>query len=483
MLGLFVIPINAEALISGGFEYKVHGDEVEIVSYNGTETDLVIPEKVKGITVTSIGYAAFRKCPLKNVELPEGLKTIGESAFSDCKSLVEVNFPSTLETIGDTAFYNCESLSSSVRFPDSLTTIGESAFENCWSMTYVIVPKTVENIGYSAFGYYYESNPEDKKFYDFKRSDFRVLGYNESSASAYAQKHQLDFFSLDLGADAYTEKDMDFFVDYEGNAEVISYNGSAKSVAIPSKVNGYPVVRIGRLAFYNSAVTSVSIPDSIVEVEEWAFQNCEYLPKVKIPPSVTAIGEGAFGYYYEDGVNNPYNNFKVLGALDSAAKEYADAVGFEFEDVYTTYLTLTKASGSLFVKGSLKIGVSVKNPFGKTSFVSSNAKVAKVDSSGKVTAVKAGKATITVKNNGVQKTYSVRVNNPKLNRTKLNLKRGKSFTLKITGKIGNAKFTSNKNKIVKVNKKTGKLKCLKKGKATITVSTNGIKLKCKVKVK
>ncbi len=483
MLSLLVIPIDTEALTSGDYEYKVNGNEVEILSYSGAETSIEIPEKIRGKAVTSIGYSAFRKSGIKSVILPEGLETVGESAFADCKSLVTVSFPSVLREIGDTAFYNCESLSSTLRFPDSLKSVGDSAFENCWSMTYVIIPKSVETIGYSAFGYYYESDPLDEKYYDYKRSDFSVLGYSDSAASVYAQKHQLDFYAVDKGADAFTVNDMDFLVDYDGNAELTSYNGTAKMVIIPSEVNGYPVKKIGRLAFYNSEVSSVSIPDSVVEVEQWAFQNCEYLAKVRISPYVTTIGDGAFGYYYEDGVNYPYLNFKVLGAPNSAAKEYADKVGFEFEDVYTTFVTLKKNSGSLYVKGSLKIPVSVKNPSGKTEFASSNNKVAKVDSSGKITALKAGTASITVKNNKVKKTFSIKVNNPKLNKSKLTLKRGKSYKLKIKGKIGTAKFISSKKQIVKINKKTGKLKCLKKGKATITVKTNGIKLKCKVKVK
>lgn len=483
VLSFLVIPINTEALNSGGFEYKVNGNEVEILSYSGAETSLEIPETIRGMAVTSIGYSAFRRCGFKSVDLPEGLETVGESAFADCKSLVSVSFPSTLKEIGDTAFYNCENLSSALRFPDSLQSIGDSAFEDCWSMTYVIVPESVKEIGYSAFGYYYESDPEDKKYYDYKRSDFTVLGYSDSIASVYAQKHQLDFYALDNGANAFTVNNMDFLVDYSGNAELISYNGSAKSVTIPSEVSGYPVKKIGRLAFYNAELSSVKIPDSVTEVGKWAFQNCEYLAKVKISPYVTTISEGAFGYYYEDGVNYPYLNFTVLGAPNSAAKKYADEVGFEFEDVYTTFLTLNKTSGSLYVKGSLKINVSVKNPSGKTEFSSSNKKVAKVNSSGKITALKAGAATITVKNNKVKKTFSIKVNNPKLNKSKLTLKQGKGYKLKIKGKIGSAKFTSSKKKIVKINKRTGQLKCLKNGKATITVKTNGIKLKCKVKVK
>jgi uncharacterized protein YjdB len=124
----------------------------------------------------------------------------------------------------------------------------------------------------------------------------------------------------------------------------------------------------------------------------------------------------------------------------------------------------------------------VKNGQGKTTFKSSNTKVAKVNAKGVVTALKKGTAKITVTNNGVKKTFKVTVKNPKLNATKKTLKVKKNFTLKITGKIGKATFTSSNKKVATVNSK-GKITAKKKGTATVTVKTNGIKLKCKITVK
>ena len=148
-----------------------------------------------------------------------------------------------------------------------------------------------------------------------------------------------------------------------------------------------------------------------------------------------------------------------------------------------TSITLSKTSASLYVKGTTKINANVKNRKGAVSYKSNKTKIAKVDKNGKVTALKKGTAVITVSNNGAKKLFTVKVKNPKLNKKKVKLKKGKSFKLKVIGKIGKAKFKSSKKKIVTVSK-SGKLKAKKKGKATITVKTNGkIKLKCKVTVK
>ncbi|MGN1126642.1 MAG: Ig-like domain-containing protein [Ruminococcus sp.] len=147
-----------------------------------------------------------------------------------------------------------------------------------------------------------------------------------------------------------------------------------------------------------------------------------------------------------------------------------------------TTVTLSRYSGSVYVKGSLQIHATVKNGSGKTTYKSSNTKVAKVSSKGKVTGVKKGSAVITVKNHGVSKKFRVTVKNPKLNATSKTLYKGKSFTLKVTGKIGKAKFSSSNKKVATVSS-SGKITAKKKGSATITVKANGVTLKCKVTVK
>ena len=99
-----------------------------------------------------------------------------------------------------------------------------------------------------------------------------------------------------------------------------------------------------------------------------------------------------------------------------------------------------------------------------------------------VVAKKAGTATITVTNNGVSTKFTVTVLNPSLDIGDVTLKRGKSVTIGIEGQIGKAEFTSTNSKVATVNSK-GKIVAKKKGNAVIKVKTNGITLKCNVKVK
>ncbi|MCH5299204.1 MAG: RICIN domain-containing protein [Ruminococcus sp.] len=136
----------------------------------------------------------------------------------------------------------------------------------------------------------------------------------------------------------------------------------------------------------------------------------------------------------------------------------------------------------IYVKEKVQFYVDVTNAKGKTIYSSSNPEIAKVSSGGKITGLKKGTTTITVTNNGASDSFKIKIKNPKLNKSKKTLKKGKKFTLKITGGVGKAKFTSSNKKVANVNK-NGKITAKKKGKATITVKTNGMKLKCKITVK
>lgn len=118
----------------------------------------------------------------------------------------------------------------------------------------------------------------------------------------------------------------------------------------------------------------------------------------------------------------------------------------------------------------------------KAKWSSSNKSIATVSSKGKVTAKKKGSATITAKVGKKKYTCKVTVKNPSLNKTKLSLEKGKTYTLKLTGSKVKSWATSDK-KIASVDK-NGKVTAKKKGTATITATaTNGKKYTCKITVK
>ena len=96
----------------------------------------------------------------------------------------------------------------------------------------------------------------------------------------------------------------DWWYSVENNqATITSYSGSGGAVTIPSEVNGIPVVGFGiasgGIGVFNSGgkgplVISITIPNSVTTIGEYAFKNCTRLVSVNIPSSVLSIGQDAF---------------------------------------------------------------------------------------------------------------------------------------------------------------------------------------------
>ena len=101
--------------------------------------------------ITSIGDSVFSKCTsLTSVTIPNTVTNIGASAFSKCTSLTSVTIPNTVTNIGASAFKECTSLTS-VTIPDSLNSIVNGIFYGCTNLTSVTIPNTVTNIKSTAF--------------------------------------------------------------------------------------------------------------------------------------------------------------------------------------------------------------------------------------------------------------------------------------------------------------------------------------------
>ena len=101
-------------------------------------------------SVETIGSYAFQGCSnLKNVTLSEKLTSIENNVFANITALEKIVIPDSVKSIGAYAFAGCTRLN--IELPNNLKSIGDNAFENNTATVSLIIPEKVESIGLAAF--------------------------------------------------------------------------------------------------------------------------------------------------------------------------------------------------------------------------------------------------------------------------------------------------------------------------------------------
>ncbi len=222
-------------------------------------------------------------------------------------------------------------------------------------------------------------------------------------------------FSFTLSASAKTVVSGDFkFNVGSSSATLVEYTGKDEQVEIPSSVNKVNVTAIGNEAFWqNKTLTSVTIPSTVTSIGDAAFNECTALSEVIIPSKVTKIGEGAFWYctslksvVIPKSVSSIGNNaFKGCNALTaytvkgSYGETYIKSLDYvKLAYRYATSIKLSASEVTLAVGGTKALSATLApTPLYNdgVTYKSADTKIAKVDTSGKITATGVGTVKIT----------------------------------------------------------------------------------------
>ena len=114
-----------------------------------------VPHNGKTYQVVGIGDEAYAGRDINSVYIPNGIKEIGRSTFTQCDNIVSIHIPRSVERIGRSSFCKLTNLRSLVISPN-IKVIPDNAFSSCEKLKKVTIPEGVEEIGLDAFGKCYE---------------------------------------------------------------------------------------------------------------------------------------------------------------------------------------------------------------------------------------------------------------------------------------------------------------------------------------
>lgn len=288
------------------------------------------------------------KDSILRVEIGEGITEIGSCAFMDCKNLNCVNFPDSLNTIGFSAFYRCTSLEN-IQLPEHITSIGNIAFsytgydnnDKNWdnstlyigdyliksyaqgtytikpgtrciaafafshsnfdgtyqeddSLTSVIIPEGIENIGACAFagcaGLESITLPntvnslDDGAFTDCVGLESITLPDTINSLGRGAFQNTAYYNNLENWSDSLL---------YIGNYLINAKAGITVCIVKPGTI-GIASGAFYRNGYFNSSLESVTLPESLKYIGDYAFSSCDNLKSVTLSENLLTIGDYAF---------------------------------------------------------------------------------------------------------------------------------------------------------------------------------------------
>lgn len=217
---------NAKYLGTSGNPYLIFAGVID-----KSVTHLELPEGTR-----LVGASAFSGCDgILSITLPDGVLSLGAYAFAGCTALGEVIFPESLQTIGSYAFAGCTALSE-ISLPNSLWQLEDHAFYGCTYLSSLSLPSGIRTVGSFAFG-------------------MTALTYTEQGGGKYVGNTQNPYLALVDAVEGITS-----LAVHEGT-RVIANGALAENAG-------------------NASLTSLYIGESVITVGSEALNGCAALEEV-----------------------------------------------------------------------------------------------------------------------------------------------------------------------------------------------------------
>ncbi len=270
-------PIILQVPQSYSIGYGAYQDREDIIV-------AIIPEGVK-----KIGQRAFSSCRfLRKVVLPDSVEEIEEHAFFVCRNLQEINIPKHLKFIGKEAFFGVKVRK--LDLPEGLIYIGEEAFSTS-HLEEVVIPSTVEAIGRNCFSsceklqsVSFLANPEEMPEEIFTRCKRLTYFYGEGTS------FQKSMFEDTPILQQIKEENKDSMFEVFAGTLLRAKRKYDGSVVVPEGIRC-----IGEEAFKgHKEIKSIHLPSTLTRIGSRAFMGCTNLSEIHMPDTLQYIGEEAF---------------------------------------------------------------------------------------------------------------------------------------------------------------------------------------------
>lgn len=286
LLLLILIPSIARA-------YQSYQATIDGIHYNFNEIDETATvtygewDYLYGFRITSFYYGV--------VKIPEEVTynntvykvtTIGKCAFMDSNSLTSVEFPSTIITIEDDAFFRCTGVEN-LELPQGLKKIGNQAFRESGLVT-ITIPNSVTSIGVYAFKDCYWL---EKVVGLMNLSGAMFEGCESLTSVSFDEQSKMKTLNSRAFANCSKLTDIELPNSITTIGEQAFFNCSSMlTLTIPIEVESIDVS-----AFQGcSSLESVIIPDKVTQIADYTFAGCSGLKSISLPNSITSIGVSAF---------------------------------------------------------------------------------------------------------------------------------------------------------------------------------------------
>ncbi|MDE6425046.1 MAG: leucine-rich repeat domain-containing protein [Ruminococcus sp.] len=248
---------------------KWHIDELGTLTISGTG-EMASYGEVDKITDNFIfgnpQWNTSRKEKIKIVVIEDGVTSIGKQTFYMCSEITEVVIPDSVTDIGMAAFGKCTFLTK-VNIPESVTVIPAGAFNGCTHLKEIVIPDSVHTIGYNAFN------------------------GCEKLKNVTVPENLTDFSRNAFQGTAFTSEENGLLII---NNVVVDGTKCTGNIVVPDGVTKIGAGAFGPFFGDNENLISVTLPDSVETIDEYAFNDCRNLERINIPENLKTIGKYAF---------------------------------------------------------------------------------------------------------------------------------------------------------------------------------------------